>query len=76
MIRQLGTSGFAARETLAFPDDYAAAMNSVLSGFHNYDGPVARAINVAEVVWQAVQGAPTAFRLPAGADAIDWFNQH
>lgn len=59
----------------AFPDDYAAAMSSVLSGFQNYHGPVTRAADVAEVVWQAVQDAPTAFRLPAGADAIEWFNQ-
>lgn len=63
-----------ARVAHAFPDDYAAAMNSVLLGFQNYDGPVTRAIDVAEVVWQAVQHAPTAFRLPAGADAIEWFS--
>lgn len=58
----------------AFPDDYAATMNAVLSGFQNYDGPVTHAMDVAEVVWQAVHDAPTAFRLPAGADAIEWFN--
>lgn len=58
----------------AFPDDYAATMNAVLSGFQNYDGPVTHATDVAEVVWQTVHDAPTAFRLPAGADAIEWFN--
>ena len=58
----------------AFPDDYAATMNAVLSGFQNYDGPVTHAMVVAEVVWQTVHDAPTAFRLPAGADAIAWFN--
>lgn len=58
----------------AFPDDYAATMNAVLSGFQNYDGPVTHAMDVAEVVWQTVHDAPTAFRLPAGADAIEWFN--
>ena len=63
-----------ARVSHSFPDDYAVTMNSVLSGFQNYDGLVTHAIDVAEVVWQAVQDAPTAFRLPAGADAIEWFN--
>lgn len=65
-----------ARVAHAFPDDYAATMNSVLAGFQNYDGSVTRAIDVAEVVWQAVQDAPTAFCLPAGADAIEWFNRN
>lgn len=64
------------RVAQTFPNDYAAAMNVMLSGFQNYDGPVTRAVDVAEVVWQAVQDAPTAFRLPAGADAIEWFNRN
>lgn len=64
-----------ARIAQTFPDDYAATMNSVLSGFQNYDGSVTHAIDVAEVVWQAVQDSSTAFRIPAGADAIEWFNR-
>lgn len=64
------------RVAQAFPNDYAVAMDAMLSGFQNYDGPVTRAVDVAEVVWQAVQDAPTAFRLPAGADAVEWFNRN
>lgn len=65
-----------ARVARTFHDDYAAIMNSVLSGFQNYDGSVTHAIDVAEVVWQAAQDSPTAFRLPAGADAVEWFNEN
>jgi len=61
-----------ARVAQAFPDDYAGTMNAVLSGFQNYDGPVTHATDVAEVIWQAVQDGATAFRLPAGADAVQW----
>ena len=57
-----------------FPEDYAATMNAVLSGFQNYEGPVTHAIDVAEVVWQAAQDNSTAFRIPAGADAVELFN--
>lgn len=64
-----------ARIANAFPDDYAATMNSVLSGFQNYKGSVTHPIDVAEVVWQTVQDSSTGFRIPAGADAIEWFNQ-
>ena len=64
-----------ARVAQAFPDDYAGIMNTVLSGFQHYDGAVTHSTDVAEVIWQAVQDSGTAFRLPAGADAIEWFNQ-
>ncbi|CAM3811905.1 SDR family oxidoreductase [Bordetella tumulicola] len=64
-----------ARIAQTFPEDYAAAMDSVLSGFQNYDGLVTHSTDVAEAVWNVVQGGTTAFRVPAGADAIEWFNQ-
>lgn len=64
-----------ARVAHTFPDDYAATMNSVLLGFQNYEGLVTHAIDVAEVVWQAAQNSSTAFRIPAGADAIECFNR-
>lgn len=64
-----------ARIADTFPDDYAPTMGSVLSGFQNYKGSVTYAIDVAEVVWQKVQDSSTAFRIPAGADAIEWFNR-
>lgn len=64
-----------ARIAHTFPDDYANTMNLVLSGFQNYEGSVTHAIDVAEVVWQASQNSSTAFRIPAGADAIEWFNR-
>lgn len=59
----------------AFPEDYAATMNAVLSGFQNYSGPVTHSIDVAEAVWQVVQDGATAFRVPAGADAVELFNK-
>jgi NAD(P)-dependent dehydrogenase (short-subunit alcohol dehydrogenase family) len=58
-----------------FPEDYAATMNAVLSGFQNYAGPVTHAIDVAEAVWQATQNSSTDFRLPAGADAVELFSK-
>ncbi|MNR88992.1 2-(R)-hydroxypropyl-CoM dehydrogenase [compost metagenome] len=64
-----------ARIAHSFPDDYAPTMNAVLSGFQNYQGSVTHAIDVAEVVWQTVQDDSTAFRLPAGADAREWFER-
>ncbi|GAB2901677.1 SDR family oxidoreductase [Paralcaligenes ginsengisoli] len=64
-----------ARIAQTFPEDYAATMDSVLSGFQNYDGLVTHSTDVAEAVWNVVQGGTTAFRVPAGADAIEWFNQ-
>ncbi|MCA1325396.1 SDR family oxidoreductase [Herbaspirillum sp. alder98] len=64
-----------ARVTQSFPDDYAPTMQAVLSGFQNYDGPVTHAADVAEVIWQAVHDSATAFRVPAGADAIEWFKR-
>lgn len=64
-----------ARIAQIFPEDYAAIMNSVLSGFQNYDGLVTHSSDVAEAVWKVVQGGTTAFRVPAGADAVEWFNQ-
>ncbi|MBF8176458.1 SDR family oxidoreductase [Herminiimonas contaminans] len=64
-----------ARVAQTFPDDYAATMNAVLSGFQNYQGAVTHAIDVAKVVWQVTQDNTTAFRVPAGADAVEWFEQ-
>lgn len=64
-----------ARVAQVFPEDYAAAMNAVLSGFQNYDGLVTHAVDVAEVVWRMTQDDSTAFRVPAGADAVEWFNR-
>ncbi|WP_050479826.1 SDR family oxidoreductase [Herbaspirillum rhizosphaerae] len=58
-----------------FPEDYVPTMNAVMSGFQNYTGSVTRSIDVADAVWQVVQDEATAFRVPAGADAVEWFNQ-
>ncbi len=64
------------RVAQTFPDDYAATMNAVLSGFQNYHGEVTHALDVAKVVWQVTQDNTTAFRVPAGADAVEWFEQN
>lgn len=64
-----------ARVAQVFPEDYTATMNAVLSGFQNYSGPVTHSVDVAEAVWQVVQDGPTGFRVPAGADAVEWFNE-
>ena len=64
-----------ARVAQAFPEDYAATMNAVLSGFQHYDGPVTHSLDVAEAVWRVVQDGSTGFRVPAGADAVEWFNR-
>ncbi len=64
-----------ARVAQTFPQDYAATMDSVLSGFQNYDGLVTHSTDVAEAVWNVVQSGTTAFRVPAGADAVEWFDQ-
>jgi len=64
-----------ARVAQAFPEDYAATMNAVLSGFQNYAGPVTHSVDVAQAVWQVVQDGATGFRVPAGADAVEWFNE-
>ncbi|WP_050464442.1 SDR family oxidoreductase [Herbaspirillum autotrophicum] len=68
-------SNAGARVSQTFPADYAATMNAVMSGFQNYTGAVTHSIDVAEAVWQVVQDGSTAFRVPAGADAIEWFNK-
>jgi NAD(P)-dependent dehydrogenase (short-subunit alcohol dehydrogenase family) len=62
-----------ARVAHTFPDDYAPAMHAVLSGFQHYAGAVTHSIDVAEVIWHAAHGTSTAFRLPAGADAVELF---
>lgn len=68
-------SNAGARVSQTFPEDYAATMNAVMSGFQNYTGAVTHSIDVVEAVWQVVQDGSTAFRVPAGADAIEWFNK-
>ncbi|WP_034302710.1 SDR family oxidoreductase [Herbaspirillum sp. RV1423] len=68
-------SNSSARIAQAFPEDYSATMNAVMSGFQNYVGLVTHSIDVAEAVWQVVQNGSTAFCVPAGADAVEWFNE-
>jgi short-subunit dehydrogenase len=68
-------SNAGSRLTQTFPEEYAATMNAVMSGFQNYAGPVTHSSDVADAVWKVVQEDTTAFRVPAGADAIEWFNQ-
>jgi NAD(P)-dependent dehydrogenase (short-subunit alcohol dehydrogenase family) len=66
-------SNAGSRVAQTFPDDYAATMNTVMSGFQNYTGSVTHSIDVADAVWKVVQDDSTAFRVPAGADAVEWF---
>jgi len=68
-------SNASGRIAQAFPEDYSATMHAVMSGFQNYVGPVTHSIDVAKAVWQVVQDGSTAFRVPAGADAVEWFNE-
>jgi NAD(P)-dependent dehydrogenase (short-subunit alcohol dehydrogenase family) len=68
-------SNAGSRVIQTFPEDYAATMNAVMSGFQNYAGSVTHSIDVAEAVWQVVQDGSTAFRVPAGADAVEWFKK-
>lgn len=68
-------SNAGSRVTQTFPEDYAATMKAVMSGFQTYTGSVTHSIDVADAVWQVVQGGSTAFRVPAGADAVEWFNK-
>jgi len=58
-----------------FPEDYAAGMKAVLSGFEHYDGLVTHATDVAQAVWRVAQDGSTDFRIPAGADAVELFGQ-
>jgi NAD(P)-dependent dehydrogenase (short-subunit alcohol dehydrogenase family) len=68
-------SNAGSRLTQTFPEEYAATMNAVMSGFQNYAGPVTHSSDVANAVWRVVQDDTTAFRVPAGADAIEWFSK-
>jgi short-subunit dehydrogenase len=68
-------SNAGSRIAQTFPQEYAAIMNAVMSGFQNYTGLVTRSIDVAEAVWKVVQDGSTAFRVPAGADAVERFNK-
>jgi NAD(P)-dependent dehydrogenase (short-subunit alcohol dehydrogenase family) len=68
-------SNAGSRIAQTFPEEYAATMNAVMSGFQNYTGSVTHSIDVAEAVWKVVQDGSTAFRVPAGADAVERFNQ-
>lgn len=73
-----GTSSNAsARERImaegGFPEAYADQVEAVVAGL-SADGPKTQAADVAGAVFHAVTDPHTPMRLPAGADAVKWFN--
>lgn len=62
------------RLTQDVPDAYKPMLAGVLSGFENYSGPITRASQVAEAVWQAATDPQAPWCTPAGDDAVELFN--
>ena len=52
--------------------DYKPLIEGMIADFREDRGPVTRAGDVAEAVWQAATDAYAPLRIPAGADALEW----
>lgn len=52
--------------------DYKPLIEGMIANFRDDKGPVTRAGDVAEAVWQAATDANAPLRIPAGADAVQW----
>lgn len=52
--------------------DYAPLIESMILEFRNSDGPVTRAPDVANAVWQAATDSSAPLKIPAGKDAEEW----
>lgn len=56
-----------------FPEAYASQVEAVMAGL-SAKGPKTQAADVAEAVFRAVTDPRAPMRLPAGADAVEWFS--
>ena len=52
--------------------DYKPLIEGMIANFREDGGPVTHAGDVAEAVWQVATDAHAPFRVPAGADAVQW----
>ena len=52
--------------------DYKPLIEGMIAHFREDSGPVTHAGDVAEAVWQVATDANAPFRVPAGADAVQW----
>lgn len=62
-----------ARMTDGFAEPYGAIVQQILENWQN-DTTVTHASDVAEGVWLAATDASSPFMIPAGEDAIEWYN--
>jgi NAD(P)-dependent dehydrogenase (short-subunit alcohol dehydrogenase family) len=58
-----------------FPAPYAPLGQAIIAGLTGHHDEVTRPSDVAEAIWRAVTDTATPTRIPAGADAVTWFNQ-
>jgi NAD(P)-dependent dehydrogenase (short-subunit alcohol dehydrogenase family) len=61
------------RMQAGFPDAYAQMVQDVFAHWEK-DPTVTHSSDVAEAVWLAANDASSAMRIPAGEDAVQWFN--
>jgi NAD(P)-dependent dehydrogenase (short-subunit alcohol dehydrogenase family) len=52
--------------------DYKPLIEGMIAHFQQDTGPVTRAVDVAEAVWQAATDANAPLRIAAGEDAVQW----
>ena len=57
-----------------FPAPYAPMGQAIIAGLTGHHEEVTRASDVADAIWRAVTDSTTPTRIPAGADAVTWFN--
>jgi NAD(P)-dependent dehydrogenase (short-subunit alcohol dehydrogenase family) len=62
-----------ARMTGGFPEPYSALVEQIFALWEK-DGDVTHASDVAEAVWLAANDASSPFNIPAGVDAVHWYN--
>jgi NAD(P)-dependent dehydrogenase (short-subunit alcohol dehydrogenase family) len=58
---------------LEIPEAYGDLAQKVFAGWAQSNEPVTYAADVAEAIWQAVNEPSSPMRIPAGADAVEWF---
>ena len=64
-----------AQGVFEFPAPYAPLGQAVMAGFAGEHAEITRPLDVAQAVWRAVTDDAAPGRIPAGADAVTWFNQ-
>lgn len=56
-----------------FPEPYSALVQQIFANWQK-ETTVTHASDVAEAVWLAANDASSPFMIPAGEDAIEWYN--